>query len=107
MIMIVLIVVGFAACRFRAPLLAKVLGQQKSRIDRQLNRRKRCLRASSASSLDRSSSNRAVARWARLDVPRQPLARRQHEVGPDPLTTNPIRNSPSPLTVSLSSDQIP
>ena len=32
---------GVAAYRFRVPLLAKVLGQPQSRIDRQLNRRKR------------------------------------------------------------------
>lgn len=39
-ILLVIVVVGFAAWKLRAPLLAKVLGQDRSRIDRQLNRRK-------------------------------------------------------------------
>ena len=40
-ILIVLIVLGFVLWRFRVPLLAKVLGQPQSRIERQLNRRKK------------------------------------------------------------------
>jgi hypothetical protein len=40
-ILIVLVVGGVVAWRMRVPLLAKVLGQSESRIDRQLNRRKR------------------------------------------------------------------
>ncbi len=40
-ILIVLIVIGFILWRFRAPLLAKILGQPQSRIERQLNRRKK------------------------------------------------------------------
>ncbi|MGA8845929.1 MAG: hypothetical protein WB471_04885 [Nocardioides sp.] len=39
-ILIVLIVLGFVLWRFRAPLLAKILGQPQSRIERQLNRKK-------------------------------------------------------------------
>lgn len=41
MILLVLIVVGVVVWRFRVPLLAKVLGQPQSRIERQLNRRKK------------------------------------------------------------------
>ena len=41
LIIVAVIVAGFVAWRMRASLLAKVLGQDKSRIDRQLNRRKR------------------------------------------------------------------
>ena len=41
MLWILLIVVGaVVAYRFRVPLLAKLLGQDRSRIERQLNRRK-------------------------------------------------------------------
>ena len=40
-IIVLLIVVGVAAWRFRVPLLAKVLGQPESRIERQLGRKKR------------------------------------------------------------------
>jgi hypothetical protein len=40
-ILIVLVVGGIVAWRMRVPLIAKVLGQSESRIDRQLNRRKR------------------------------------------------------------------
>jgi hypothetical protein len=40
LILLVVVVVGFAAWKLRAPLLAKILGQSRSRIDRQLNRRK-------------------------------------------------------------------
>ncbi|MCW2796794.1 hypothetical protein [Nocardioides sp.] len=40
-LILLVIVVGFVAWRMRVPLLAKILGQPQSRIDRQLNRRKR------------------------------------------------------------------
>lgn len=40
-ILLVLVVVGFAAYKFRVPLLAKVLGQPESRIQRRLEQRKR------------------------------------------------------------------
>ena len=40
-IIVLLIVVGVGAWRFRVPLLAKVLGQPESRIERQLGRKKR------------------------------------------------------------------
>jgi hypothetical protein len=39
-ILLVVVVAGFVAWKFRVKLLAKVLGQPESRIDRQLNRRK-------------------------------------------------------------------
>jgi hypothetical protein len=39
-ILLVVVVVGGVAWKMRAPLLAKILGQDRSRIDRQLNRRK-------------------------------------------------------------------
>ena len=39
-ILLVVVVVGFALWKLRAPILAKVLGQDRSRIDRQLNRKK-------------------------------------------------------------------
>ena len=39
-ILIALVVVGVIAYRFRVPLLAKVLGQPQSRIQRQIDRRK-------------------------------------------------------------------
>jgi hypothetical protein len=39
-ILLVIVVVGVVAWKMRAPLLAKILGQDRSRIDRQLNRRK-------------------------------------------------------------------
>jgi len=39
-ILLVVVVVGFVAWKMRAAILAKVLGQDRSRIDRQLNRRK-------------------------------------------------------------------
>lgn len=39
-ILIVLVVAGVLAYKFRVPLLAKVLGQPESRIQRQLDRRK-------------------------------------------------------------------
>jgi hypothetical protein len=39
-IVLVIVVVGFAAWKLRVPILAKILGQDQSRINRQLNRRK-------------------------------------------------------------------
>jgi hypothetical protein len=39
--LILLVVVGVAAYKFRVPLLAKLLGQSESRVDRQINKRKR------------------------------------------------------------------
>ena len=39
-ILLVIVVVGVVVWRLRVPLLAKILGQDRSRIDRQLNRRK-------------------------------------------------------------------
>ena len=39
-ILLVIVVAGFVAWKMRAPLLAKILGQDRSRIDRQLNRKK-------------------------------------------------------------------
>lgn len=39
-ILLVLVVVGVVAYRFRVPLLAKILGQPQSRIQRQIDRRK-------------------------------------------------------------------
>jgi hypothetical protein len=41
LIIVAVIVAGFVAWRMRVSLLAKALGQSESRIDRQLNRRKR------------------------------------------------------------------
>jgi hypothetical protein len=41
LIVLVLVVAGVVAWRMRVPLMAKILGQSESRIDRQLNRRKR------------------------------------------------------------------
>ena len=40
LIIAALLVAGFVIWRFRVPLLAKVLGQPQSRIERQLNRRR-------------------------------------------------------------------
>ena len=40
LILVVIAVVGVVAWKLRVPLLAKMLGQSESRIDRQLNRRK-------------------------------------------------------------------
>lgn len=40
-ILLVLVVVGLVAYKFRVPLLAKVLGQPESRIQRRLEQRKR------------------------------------------------------------------
>ncbi|WP_268788431.1 MULTISPECIES: hypothetical protein [unclassified Nocardioides] len=39
-VIVLIVVVAVLAYRFRAPLLARILGQDRSRIDRQLNRRK-------------------------------------------------------------------
>ncbi|HYF73195.1 MAG TPA: hypothetical protein VD864_10275 [Nocardioides sp.] len=39
-IILLLVVVAVAAYRFRVPLLAKILGQPQSRIERRLERRK-------------------------------------------------------------------
>jgi hypothetical protein len=39
-ILLVVVVVGVVAWKLRVPLLAKILGQPQSRINRQLNRRK-------------------------------------------------------------------
>lgn len=41
LIIIAVIVAAVIAYKMRVPLLAKVLGQPESRVDRQLNRRKR------------------------------------------------------------------
>lgn len=41
LIIVAVIVAAFVVWRMRVPLLAKVLGQPESRIERQLNRRKR------------------------------------------------------------------
>lgn len=38
LILLVVVVVAYVAYRFRVPLLAKVLGQPRSRIERRLNR---------------------------------------------------------------------
>jgi hypothetical protein len=37
---LLVVVLGVLAYRFRAPLLAKILGQDQSRIERRLNKRK-------------------------------------------------------------------
>ena len=39
-IVLVIVVVGSVAWKMRAPLLAKILGQDRSRIDRQINRKR-------------------------------------------------------------------
>lgn len=39
-IILLVVVLGVLAYRFRVPLLAKLLGQDKARVRRQLNRRK-------------------------------------------------------------------
>ena len=41
LIIVGLIVAGFVVDKLRVPILAKVLGQPQSRIERQLNRRKK------------------------------------------------------------------
>lgn len=40
-ILLLVIVVGVVAYRFRVPLLAKILGQSQSRVQRSIERRKR------------------------------------------------------------------
>jgi hypothetical protein len=40
LILLVIVVVGVVAWKMRVPLLAKILGQSESRIDRQINRRR-------------------------------------------------------------------
>jgi hypothetical protein len=40
LILLVVVVVGFVLWKMRVPLLAKILGQPQSRIERQLNRKK-------------------------------------------------------------------
>ena len=39
-ILLILVVVGVVAYRMRVPLLARILGQDKGRIERRLNQRK-------------------------------------------------------------------
>ena len=39
-ILLVVVVAGFTAWKLRVPILAKLLGQDRSRIDRRLNRRR-------------------------------------------------------------------
>ena len=39
-VILLVIVLGVLAYRFRVPLLAKILGQSESRVSRQINRRK-------------------------------------------------------------------
>jgi hypothetical protein len=39
-ILLAIVVLGFIAWKRRVPLLAKILGQSQSRVDRQINRRK-------------------------------------------------------------------
>jgi hypothetical protein len=39
-ILLVIVVAGIVAWRMRVPLLAKILGQSQSRINRQINRKK-------------------------------------------------------------------
>ena len=40
LILLVVVVAGFVAWKFRVKILAKVLGQSESRVDRQLNRKR-------------------------------------------------------------------
>ena len=40
LILVVVVLGGYVAWRYRVPLLAKVLGQSESRVNRQLNRRR-------------------------------------------------------------------
>jgi hypothetical protein len=40
LIILAVVIVGIVVWRLRVPLLAKLLGQSESRIDRQLNRRR-------------------------------------------------------------------
>jgi hypothetical protein len=39
-ILLVIVVGGYVAWRYRVPLIAKITGQSRSRINRQLNRRR-------------------------------------------------------------------
>jgi hypothetical protein len=39
-ILLVIVVVGLVAWRMRVPIIAKLTGQSRSRIDRQINRRR-------------------------------------------------------------------
>lgn len=41
LIIVAVVVVGFVVYKMRAPILAKILGQPQSRIERQLNQRKK------------------------------------------------------------------
>lgn len=41
MILLILVVAGVVAYKFRVPLLAKILGQPEHRIERRLNQRRR------------------------------------------------------------------
>ena len=40
LIIVAIVIAGIVVWRMRVPLLAKILGQSESRIDRQLNRRR-------------------------------------------------------------------
>jgi hypothetical protein len=40
LILLVVVVLGFVAWKMRVQLLAKILGQSESRVDRQINRKK-------------------------------------------------------------------
>jgi hypothetical protein len=40
LILVVIVIGGYVAWRYRVPLLAKVLGQSESRVNRQLDRRR-------------------------------------------------------------------
>jgi hypothetical protein len=40
LILLVIVVGGFALWKLRVPILAKILGQSQSRVSRQINRRK-------------------------------------------------------------------
>jgi hypothetical protein len=40
LILVAVVIGGYVAWKYRVPLLAKVLGQSESRVDRQLNRRR-------------------------------------------------------------------
>jgi hypothetical protein len=40
LILVVVVVGGYVAWKYRVPLLAKILGQSESRVNRQLNRRR-------------------------------------------------------------------
>jgi hypothetical protein len=40
LILVAVVIAGYVAWKYRVPLLAKVLGQSESRVNRQLNRRR-------------------------------------------------------------------